>query len=193
MLILGSQSPRRKEILSYFRVPFQQISPNFDESLIPTSLPPPEYVTTLAKKKAEAISLSESDIVITADTVVILGTKILGKPSSIEHAVEMLLALSHTTHEVVTGVCVRTQSKILTSFQTTKVTFLPLTKENALAYATHFNVLDKAGGYAIQDGGAIIVEKIEGCFYNVMGLPLRITVDMLSKVGVHIWDILGNA
>lgn len=192
MLILGSTSPRRKEILSFFRVPFSAIPSQFDESTIPTTVHPKEYVEKMARKKGEEFVLSPSDTLLTADTIVVLGTQILGKPASIDHAVEMLLSLSNTMHEVITGVCVRFKDTVLVRSATTRVLFLPITEKQARAYATHFNVLDKAGAYAIQEGGGIIIDKIEGCFYNVMGLPLRLTVDMLSEAGIHIWDILGN-
>lgn len=193
MLLLGSQSPRRREILSFFRVPFTVAPSYFDESIIPLSLPADIYVELVAQKKAEAIVLKEDEVLLTADTAVVLGTTILGKPSSIDHATELLLSLSNTTHEVITGICVRTQKSMQKAHAITKVTMLPLTEKKAQAYVSHFNVLDKAGAYAIQEGGGIIIEKIEGCFYNVMGLPLRITVDMLSKAGIHIWDVLGTA
>ncbi len=193
MFILGSKSPRRKEILSYFRIPFEVHASNYDEEQVTRSQLPHEYVTQLAKNKAATFSLKKGDVVLTADTTVALGTALLGKPTSIDHAVEMLLALSGTTHKVVTGVCVRTYEAYFIAYETTDVSFISLTSEKARAYAQHFAVLDKAGAYAIQDGGAVLIKKIDGCFYNVMGLPLQTTTELLKKSGIDIWDHLGHS
>jgi len=190
MLILGSQSPRRKEILSYFRIPFTVQSSDFNESTLPLTLPPVDYARLMAEKKAGVFTLKENETVLTADTIVVLGSNILGKPSSLDHAVEMLLSLSGTTHEVITGVCVRTSRNTISNYASTTVHFAKVSKEDAIAYANHFKVLDKAGGYAIQEGGGIVVNKIEGCFYNVMGLPLQLTIEMLNRAGIHVWESL---
>ena len=146
-----------------------------DESY-PDSLPREEVAQYIATKKADAYTarMRDNELIITADTVVILGDRVLGKPKTCEEAVEMLLALSDKTHKVCSGVCITTRNR-RTSFSTvTEVTFGEITPEEARYYVDNFMPLDKAGAYGIQEWiGCVAVEKINGSYYNVMGLPVH--------------------
>ena len=190
MLHLGSQSPRRKEILSFFTKNFTIKVPPFDEALIDFEGDPAAYVETLSREKALSIGISDEDVLITADTIVALDDHILEKPTSNEHAIEMLLEMSGRQHSVFSGVTVKVKDRLYTTSQETVVTCHEYNRKNAERYVSHFNVLDKAGGYSIQDGGGLIVESITGCYYNVMGLPLQSLREMLAKGGVNLWDLL---
>lgn len=190
MLLLGSQSPRRREILSYFTKDFAVVLPPFDEALIDFEGDPKAYVETLAREKALSIGIDKDDVLVTADTVVAIDDHILEKPTSNEHAVAMLMEMSGRQHSVFSGVAVKSDKGLFIASQETVVSCHAYNVENAERYVSHFNVLDKAGGYSIQDGGGLIVESIVGCYYNVMGLPLKILREELLKGGVNLWDIL---
>ncbi len=144
-----------------------------DETL-PAKTKATEAACLLASRKADAMKLiSESSLVITADTIVILGKKILGKPAGKKEAIDMLNALSGKTHQVITGVCLMYRGKKLVFQDVTKVVFRKLTQEQILHYVEHWRPFDKAGGYAIQEWiGMVGISKIEGDYYNVMGLPV---------------------
>ncbi len=175
-LLLASNSPRRKELLG-------MIAPNFgiarmheiDESY-PDDIPSREIPKYLSQLKATAYKdqLEEDEIIITADTMVISGDKVLGKPHSRSEAIEMLKDLSGKTHVVVTGVTLTSQKKSVTFDETTEVTFAPLSDEEIEWYIDNFRPYDKAGAYGIQEWiGCIGISGIKGCFYNVMGLPVH--------------------
>ena len=175
-ILLGSKSPRRRELLQMLRIPFTVVNITGVEETYPEALPPCEVPQYLSGIKADAYlrRLKNDELIITADTLVILDDKIYGKPSSIDHAVEMLLELSDHTHQVVTGVTIASHRQ-RTSFTTvTDVTFGHLSPEEARYYADSFSPLDKAGAYGIQEWiGGVAVEEIRGSFYNVMGLPVH--------------------
>jgi septum formation protein len=191
MLILGSKSPRRKEILSYFSLPFRQESSDYDERLIPFDGDPKKYACTIAEKKAESlIDRFPDQILITADTIVFCKNKIFHKPETEEEAIKMLFELSGSWHQVFTAVCVRKGNQFFTEAEETKILLHSLTEKQIKSYHQHFYFADKAGGYAIQEAGAIVVKKIEGCFYNVMGLPITTLRTLLLEVGVDLWDFL---
>ena len=175
-LLLASNSPRRRELLSQLRIPFNVINLGGIDESYPDSLPLEEVAQYIATKKADAYTarMRDNELIITADTVVILGDRVLGKPKTCEEAVEMLLALSDKTHKVCSGVCITTRNR-RTSFSTvTEVTFGEITPEEARYYVDNFMPLDKAGAYGIQEWiGCVAVEKINGSYYNVMGLPLH--------------------
>jgi septum formation protein len=188
-LILGSQSPRRKEILSYFDLPFDQISPNVDEDKILFKGDPGEYVNTLSKMKAEVLQLQYPDaIILTADTVVYRNGKIYNKPKDEQEAFQALSELVGQWHSVFTGVTVSTQDNQYHQWEEARVLFNPLTPEEIRHYHKRIHWADKAGGYAIQMGGGLIVRRIEGCYYNVMGLPINTVRTLLQKVGIELWD-----
>jgi septum formation protein len=190
-MILASQSPRRKEILNFFTVPFRVEPSLFDEDQIPFTGDPHQYAMTLAKEKAKALSKKyPSEVILSADTVVYCHGKVYNKPSDKGMARQFLSELSGTVHEVVTAVCVAKSEKALCQSETTKIHFHSLTPEMIEGYLSHFAFSDKAGGYAIQQGGGIIVSRIEGCYYNVMGLPLNTLSALLKEFDIDLWKHL---
>ncbi len=175
-LILASGSPRRRALLKDLGLKFT-LAPNHDvEENFPDELPAREVPIYLAKKKSDAFAagLEEKDILITADTIVILHGQIIGKPSSEKDAVSMLTKLSGNIHTVITGVCFRTKSKQYCFSDISEVIFRKLTEEEILYYVNHYKPFDKAGAYGIQEWiGYVAIEEIHGSFYNVMGLPIQ--------------------
>ncbi|MGM1021708.1 MAG: Maf family protein [Bacillota bacterium] len=191
-IILASTSPRRKELLSFLRLPFDVMPSHADEST-PESWTPQQIVEALAVRKAEAVvniaSQSEEDgLVIGSDTIVVLDGLVLGKPADHADAVRMLTALQGRTHRVFTGVaCIHTVTgKTLVRHRQTEVTMKPLSHEQIVAYVNTSEPSDKAGAYGIQGLGATLVESIQGCYFNVVGLPLSLLSDMLSEFGVSV-------
>ncbi|MFI3248788.1 MAG: Maf family nucleotide pyrophosphatase [Rikenellaceae bacterium] len=174
-LILASQSPRRRQLMSDSGLSFRAISIDVEE-IFPKELPASEVAEYLSKIKSEGYDahLKESEILITADTVVILADQILGKPDGEAGSRDMLHRLSGAEHHVVTGVTLRT-SKCTKSFSTTtRVKFAELTDEQIDYYISRYKPYDKAGSYGIQEWiGYIGIESIDGSFYNVMGLPIQ--------------------
>lgn len=182
-VVLASKSPRRKELLGMLDIPFEiRVKDGIDESY-PADMPAvevPEFLSRL-KGKAYAEDIKGNEMVITADTVVILDGKIYGKPHSEEGAVDMLMELQGRTHTVASGVCVATKEKIVSFTTTTEVTFAPLTREEAKWYVEKYRPLDKAGAYGIQEWiGCAAVARIDGSFYNVMGLPVHQLYNVLK-------------
>jgi septum formation protein len=174
-IILASQSPRRKQILEWANVPFKVVVSNSDENY-PAELAPELVPVFIAKNKAiavwEKLNLQGNEIVIAADTVVIVDGNILGKPKDRAEAIAFLESMSGKSHAVVTGVFLLSKEKEERFFEETKVYFKQLTLEEMEYYVDHFQPYDKAGAYGIQEWiGLIGIEKIEGDFYNVMGLP----------------------
>jgi septum formation protein len=190
-IILGSSSERRKHILNFFSLPYKQIDSNFDESTISQELSPDKYTCEIAKQKALKISsMYPKDIILTADTVVYFKNKYLLKPKDENEAFSMLKNLSGSTHEVYTGVGLKTENDIFVRAESSKIFFNKLSDIEIKTYHENFFFSDKAGGYAIQNGGSILVKKIEGCFYNVMGLPINTLRELLKKAGIDLWDFL---
>jgi septum formation protein len=181
-IILASQSPRRKQLMEAAELEFEIIIADVDETNPPGMLGDlvPEY---LAKKKAAAIEEQVHDgIIIAADTVVLLDHEILGKPTSEENAVEILSKLSGRMHKVVTGVCMQKGDKQLSFSITTEVYFRELTEAQIRHYVSNYKPYDKAGAYAIQEWiGMVGIEKINGDYYNVMGLPIGEVVIALKQ------------
>lgn len=182
-VILASKSPRRKELLAMLDIPFEiRVKDGIDESY-PEDMPAVEVAEFLArlKGKAYAADIKDKEMVITADTIVILDNKIYGKPHDEKDAVEMLMKLQGKTHTVVSGVCVATKEKILSFTTSTSVTFAPLSSDEATWYVEKYRPLDKAGAYGIQEWiGCAAVAGIDGSFYNVMGLPVHQLYKMLK-------------
>lgn len=190
-LILGSCSPRRREILNFFSVPFKQVDSNFDESEVIFQKDPALFAKQVATRKAESLfERFPDEVILTADTVVYQGGRIFLKPQSIEEAHGMLRELSGKEHKVYTGVCVSKKNRSFSDAEETRVFFHELTEAQIRAYHNHFLPLDKAGGYAIQKGGSLIVKRIEGCYYNIMGLPIHTVRRLLLKAGIDLWDYL---
>ncbi|MFY8021369.1 MAG: Maf family nucleotide pyrophosphatase [Bacteroidia bacterium] len=174
-IILASKSPRRQELIKglelNYRVHTYDVDESFDVTLRGAEIP--EY---LAKKKATAydLHLAQDEVLITADTVVWVNNKVLNKPESEAEALEMLQTICNNTHEVFTGVCIRTQHLIHVFSERTEVYCNHMSDEDLLHYIRKYKPYDKAGSYGIQDWfGYSAVEKIHGCFYNVMGLPVN--------------------
>jgi septum formation protein len=188
-LILASQSPRRKQLLQQLGLEFNVIPSAVDEEAIHNlSLTPDEYVRHLALHKATDVAThySNSCIVIGADTTVVLDETILNKPTDEKSAFDMLALLSDRTHHVYTGVAlVRKDGVTVTNqsfVQKTAVTFRKLSDEEIYAYIATGSPMDKAGAYGIQDDmGAIFVSRIEGCYYNIVGLPLELLYRTLKE------------
>jgi septum formation protein len=190
-IILGSQSPRRKEILDFFSLPFRQISPQFDETQVAFHKDPIVFVKEVAERKALClIERFPHTPIITADTIVFCKERLFLKPETIDEARSMLSELSGKEHEVYTGICVAQGSKYFSDFAKTVVEFHELTEAQIDAYHRYVHPLDKAGSYAIQKGGSLIVKRIDGCYYNIMGLPLQPLRRLLLNVGIDLWDHL---
>ncbi len=190
-LILGSTSPRRKEILSFFSLPFQQVSPDFDEMALPFEGDPVAYACEIARGKAlSLVDRFPHSVILTADTVVYRKPKIYLKPENLEEAFGMLRELAGREHQVFTGVCVAKKDHCWVEAEESRVFFCELTDTQIRSYHRHFSPLDKAGGYAIQKGGSLVVKRIEGCYYNIMGLPIHTVRRLLLKAGIDLWDYL---
>lgn len=175
-ILLASNSPRRKELLKGLGVPFTvTVLPDIDESF-PETLKAEEIPVYIARKKAMAYlsRIEESTLLITADTIVWLDGKVYGKPHDEEDAKQMLRALSGKTHQVITGVCLRTQNKEKTFYSLTDVSFSDLTDREIEYYVSKYKPIDKAGAYGIQEWiGFAAVKEIKGSYFNVMGLPIH--------------------
>lgn len=185
MYVLASASPRRAELLSRLGIRFETETSGFDETCA-AGKTPEEYVLAAAKGKAEAVSAKRrgsGDVVISADTAVVLDGDILGKPAGEDDAVRMLMRLSGRTHTVFTGVCVTNGEKTVSFVNGTQVDFLPLSEAEAVSYAATGEPADKAGAYGIQGAGGIFVKGIRGNYTSVMGLPLAQTAAALREFG----------
>ena len=174
-LILASQSPRRRELLAGSGLGFQ-LAERFECDESYPAMPLTDVAEYLSRKKSDAypVELAESDILLTADTVVIACGEILGKPHSRDEAIAMLQKLSGATHEVATGVTLRTSTKNHSFTSVSKVRFRSLSREEIEYYVDNYHPMDKAGSYGIQEWiGYVGIEHIDGSFYNVMGLPIQ--------------------
>lgn len=184
MLVLASQSPRRAEILR---------NAGFEATIRVSGVPeerlPGEtavaYVRRLARMKAEAVERTTGEIVLAADTIVLIGEEILEKPLDAAHAAAMLNKLSGRSHSVITGICLRHDGGLITDHAETLVQFETLSAEEITQYARSGEPLDKAGAYAIQGLASKFISRIDGCYFNVVGLPI-------SMVYKHLKEICGN-
>lgn len=193
MIILGSQSPRRKQILSYFSLPFTQISPDFDEESVLWEGNPIEYVSAISLGKAKSLAHRFSqEPILTADTIVYRNGKVYLKPKDEEEACRFFAELVGEWHSVFTGVTVKAGTKEYSAVEETRVLFNSLTDAQIRQFIRHMPYKDKAGGYFIQEGGSLIAKRIEGCFYNVMGLPINTVHDLLLKININLWDYLSG-
>ena len=183
-IILGSQSPRRKELLKLMGLDFKvkkiNVNENFSQNLSAN-----KAAVFLSKKKANAYSIKKNDLLICADTIVYSDKKILGKPSTKKQAATMLKALSNKKHFVVTGVTIKMINKEVSFYEISTVYFNKLSRQEINFYIENYNALDKAGGYGIQDWiGIIGIKKISGCYYNVMGLPTSLVYNQIIKMAI---------
>ena len=170
-VILASQSPRRRELLGLFRLPFVIRVADIDETMDANASPYDE-VARVSREKALAVSRSADDIVIAADTIVVCQGKVLGKPHTPEEAVEMLTLLSGRDHQVMTGMTVVRGEREISCTEVTDIHFRELSQKEINAYVATREPMDKAGAYGIQGGAALFAEKMVGDYYNVMGLPV---------------------
>lgn len=185
-LVLASQSPRRKNLLDNLGFSFEVVVADIDENVFDENLEPSMLVQELALRKARevAYNLTQSAVVLGADTIVVLDGKILNKPCDELDAERMLRMLSNRTHTVFTGIAfVESNSKKhITAVQATEVTFRQLEAEEIKAYIATGSPMDKAGAYGIQDDfGAVFVSNVSGCYYNIVGLPLELTYRKMKE------------
>ena len=171
-IILASKSPRRQELLRLMDLEFEVVLKEVDESY-PDGLTPQEVAIYIARKKAEAFDETIGDeVVLTADTIVCVDGRILGKPETPEHAIEMLQTLSGKVHQVITGVCLLYKHRYNNFFDVSEVFFRKLSDQEISSYVAEYHPLDKAGSYGIQERiGLIGIERISGSYTNVVGLP----------------------
>jgi septum formation protein len=202
-LILASGSPRRQELIRLLGLPVEVVPSNVDEDT-PADWTPEQIVLGLSRRKA--LSVKEqiagqalgSSIIVGSDTIVVLENEVMGKPAGTEDAIRMLRRLAGRTHEVYTGVtCVRIedgntmisdQPEVIVGHSVSKVTFTQMSDDEIMAYIKTGEPFDKAGSYGVQGFGAVFIEKIEGDFYSIMGLPLNLLYQMLLKLGVRIFE-----
>lgn len=171
-VILASSSPRRRELLTKAEIKFDICIKNVDET-VPEGMSPAEGTEYTATKKALAVAGVATDaIIIGADTVVVLDDKVLGKPKDKEDAIKMLTSLSGREHQVITGVCLAYSGKVETFHEISNVKFYDLTEEEIKHYVLSGEPMDKAGAYGIQGKGCVLVEKIDGDYFNIVGLPV---------------------
>lgn len=182
-IILASKSPRRQELLKGLELDFEIRTKDVEE-VFPKALKREQISIFLSQLKAEAFldELTENDILITSDTTVHLGEQLLEKPKDAQHAIQMLKQLSSRTHMVITAVTLSSQNKQHSFFQETQVTFAPLNEHEIEHYVRNYEPFDKAGAYGVQElMGYIGIEKLNGCYYNVMGLPLQMLYTELKS------------
>ncbi len=185
-IVLASQSPRRQELLRQVGVSFRVIPSNVDEQ-VTHPMRPGEMVEHLARSKArEVAGRVPGALVIGADTIVVVDGEVLGKPGDREEAAAMLRRLSGREHQVMTGVAVIHGERELVAHEVTTVRFSPLTEDQIRRYVESGEPMDKAGAYGIQGRAAALIHSIEGDYFNVVGLPLNRTVQMLAQFGVHV-------
>ncbi|MCX7846531.1 MAG: Maf family protein [bacterium] len=193
-LVLASSSPRRQALLAALRIPFSTFTTPYHEPHHP-HLPPHSLARLHARSKASlAFALGARGVILAADTVVALGRQTFGKPRSLSHAYQILRSLQGRTHRVYTAVTLLdtcTQRR-RSACVCTKVSMRPLSRHEIVRYCQLVNPLDKAGAYAIQDAGSIIIDRIEGCYYNVMGLPIATVVKLLRSLGYSLFFPTGS-
>jgi septum formation protein len=182
-IILASKSPRRQELLKLMDLDFRIVLKEVDESY-PEGLSPEEIAVYIAKKKAEAFDeLVTDEVVLTADTIVSIGDKILGKPENEAHAVEMLNLLSGNVHQVITGVCLFYKQKYHSFYDVSDVTFRNMSDQEIRHYVGKYKPMDKAGSYGIQEWvGVTGIVRINGSYTNVVGLPTEKLYQALMKL-----------
>lgn len=190
-MILASQSPRRRELIALISPEFRMI-PAQGEEILPEGIPPEQAVLLLSRQKADEVRQREfpgggavPETIVAADTVVAIDGEILGKPHSAEDAAEMLRLLSGREHSVYTGVTVISGEECVSFAERTAVEFFPLTEQEIASYVATGEPMDKAGAYGIQGRGALLVRRIDGDYYNVMGLPVGELNQRLRTMGVN--------
>lgn len=186
-LILASQSPRRKELLRLFRIPFTVAVADIDETMDPAR-PPYDEVARVSRRKAEAIPRRPGDVVVAADTIVVCDGKVLGKPADENDAFRMLRLLSGKDHQVMTGLTVLTDGAVRVCTEVTDIHFRALSDREIRAYIATKEPMDKAGSYGIQGGAALFAEKIVGDYFNVVGLPVCCLGQILKEIAPKLME-----
>ncbi len=181
MLILASQSPRRHEILKSAGFEFEVRCPNVEERRNPEEKPS-DYVRRMARTKAQAVAAGEGEIVLAADTVVVIGARVLEKPRDRADAEAMLRLLAGHDHQVITAICLRTSKRTAEDSAITRVHFRKLDEQEIQEYVSSGEPMDKAGGYAIQGLASKFIDRIEGCYFNVVGLPISLVYSHLKEL-----------
>ncbi len=179
-LILASQSPRRKALLALLNIPFAVRAANIDETM-DMARSPYDEVARLSRVKAEAVRRAD-EVVVAADTIVVCGGRVMGKPHDFADAVAMLQTLSGREHQVMTGLTVAWGQTVRTCTEVTHIRFRPLSQKEIERYVRTGEPMDKAGAYGIQGGGALFAERIDGDYYNVVGLPVCRLTQLLREV-----------
>ena len=187
-LILASQSPRRRELLGLTGLDFVVRVADIDESMSPGKAPFDE-VAWVSRLKALAVQREPEDVVIAADTIVVCGGTVLGKPRDEEDAFRILSLLSGRSHEVMTGMTVLRGDELVTHTEVTRIHFRQLHPDELRAYIATGEPMDKAGAYGIQGGAALFADQMEGDYYNVMGLPVCRLAMILRSFGLPIWGV----
>jgi len=182
VLVLASNSPRRRQILTDAGIPFIVRAPDIleERSQDETAI---QYVRRLAQQKAWAIDANPAEVVLAADTVVVVDAQVLEKPRDASDAARMLRMLSGRVHEVLTGVCLRTSSQMIVDTAVTEVHFSNLSEEEISDYVRSGEPMDKAGAYAIQGLASKFIDRIDGCYFNVVGLPVALVYQHLKALG----------
>ena len=184
-LVLASGSPRRRQLLEMLGLPFRVVAPGVDETRESSELPE-AYVARLAREKARVVAAREpGELVLAADTTVVLRGEIFEKPGTPAAAEAMLARLEGRTHQVMTAVAVARDRRLEHALDVTDVTFRALSRDAIAAYVATGEPMDKAGAYAIQGKGAALIEGIRGDFFGVMGLPLRLALELLERFGLR--------
>ncbi len=184
-VVLASGSPRRKELLTQLGITCDVRVPDIDESTRAGERAT-NYVRRLAREKAMAVDASPDELVVAADTTVELDGELFGKPADRRDAAEMLARLSGRTHRVHTGVAVRVDEQVLDDVSTSMVTFDTLSTAKIEWYLSSGEAVDKAGGYALQGAGGVFVRRVHGSVSGIIGLPLDVTVELASSLGVRL-------
>ena len=187
-LILASQSPRRRELLGLTGLDFTVRVADIDETMDPGKAPFDE-VARVSRLKALAVQREPEDVVIAADTIVVCGGTVLGKPRDEEDAFRILSLLSGRSHEVMTGMTVLRGDELVTHTEVTRIHFRQLHPDELRAYIATGEPMDKAGAYGIQGGAALFADQMEGDYYNVMGLPVCRLAMILRSFGLPIWGV----
>jgi septum formation protein len=188
-IILATTSPRRKELAKQMGLDFEIIPSNYEEDM-GMKLPPKELAKTLAYGKAKDVAKKCEGIIIGADTFVVQNGKKMGKPKSEQEAFKMLKSFSNKTHKVYTGIAIinNKTGKEITDCEVTSIKFGKMSDEEIKKYIKTKEPMDKAGAYAIQGLGSIFIEKINGCYHNIAGLPIHLTHKNLKKLGINIFE-----
>jgi septum formation protein len=190
-VVLASKSPRRTQLLDMLGIPHRAVPSGAAETALPEESPEAQ-VLRLAREKALAVARREphAEVVVGADTLVVLGGKVLGQPADREEAVSMLRHLSGETHVVYTGVYLRGRGgREAEGLSESRVTFRPMTEEEIAWYVATGEPMDKAGAYAAQGAGAVFIRSIQGSFHNVVGFPVDLFYDLLPQVGLSLEDL----